>query len=145
MSWSAPTRETLIESLSSEELDRLVDMGVDNNQDLLNGILTRTVNFVRGFLRRSGCTMGASGTIPAELLAPAMDYAAVDLLVRAGVDVKTERTDRRTEARIIFEQVAKGQFDVEDPSGSNAESAGGPSPSVTARDRSFGRTYEEGI
>lgn len=81
-----------------------------------------TVALVRGYVLAGGVTPPADqGLLPPTLLAPAMDYAAYDLLKRLPVAVGEARRRAREDAAAVFSQVASGRMSVE-PHG---DSAGG--------------------
>jgi hypothetical protein len=143
MSWQTPTTTDLLASLSSAELDQIGSKGVAMDQDATAQIIARTAETIRGFARRTGVTMGLAGTIPSELLAACMDIAAVDIMLRLGIPVPEGRSDRRRDALSLLRDMADGKgVSVE---GYGAADGGHPSPSFTARDRTTGREYEEGV
>ena len=96
MSWTKPTRDDLTATVSAEEVDAFGDSA--DFADAVSGILSRTTNLVRGYVRAGGAKVPAEpGTIPPSLLAPAMDYAAFDLLKRFNIPVSEDRRKARAE------------------------------------------------
>ena len=59
--------------------------------------------------------------MPSMLLAPAMDYAAFDLLKRFNVPVGEDRRKARADASALFEKVAERKIAV-DPADEDEES-----------------------
>ena len=112
MAWIAPSRDDLTATISADEVAAFGDSA--EFTDAVDAILARTVGFVRGFVR-AGRTRLASdaGTIPSSLLAPAMDYAAFDLLKRFNVPVGEDRRRARTDALALFEKVSERKLAVE--------------------------------
>lgn len=145
MSWTTPTELDLQASLSHDELVALQEKGVDTGQAPAAQIIARTVDLVRGYVRRAGVALGAAGTLPPELLAPAMDIAAVDWFLRLNLEVKQPRLDRRRDALSLLRDMAAGKgIQVSGPA-DDAVAAAAPSPSITSIARSRGRAYEDGI
>lgn len=113
MSWTKPTRDDLTATLSQRETDAF-SRSSGFSDDVVDGILSRTSDLVRGFVRAGGAKVPAQpGTIPPSLLAPAMDYAAFDLLKRFNLPVSEDRRKARTDALAIFEKVAERKIAVE--------------------------------
>lgn len=112
MSWIMPTRDDLTATVSAEEVDAFGDSA--DFADAVSGILSRTTNLVRGYVRAGGAKVPAEpGTIPPSLLAPAMDYAAFDLLKRFNIPVSEDRRKARADAVALFEKVAERKISVE--------------------------------
>jgi phage gp36-like protein len=145
MSWITPTRSNLLASVSKDELEKAASLGIEMDQDIVAEIISRTVNFVRGYIRKGGYEMGDSGKLPQELLAPAMDYAAFDLFKRIGGKLSDERKAARNDALQIFKSVAKSEVGLEDPAGSDAASTAASAPSMSSATRNYGRDNEDGI
>jgi len=145
MSWITPTAQDLQASLSADELETCSTRAVFSDQDAAAQIISRTVGLVRGYVRRSGVALDAPGTIPPELLAPAMDIAAVDFFLRLNLEVKQGRADRRRDALQLLRDMAEGKgVEVVGPDEDTvAQSAS--VPSFTPRIRTFGRGHADGI
>lgn len=145
MSWLTPTSTDLLASMSNDELTALQEKGIEIDQAPAAQIIARTVDVVRGYVRRSGVALGAAGTIPPELLAPAMDMAAVDWFLRVNLEVKEGRRDRRRDAVQMLRDMADGKgISVIGPD-DDTVAASSPSPSMVSIHRSRGRNYEDGI
>lgn len=131
MAWITPTQDDLTATLSAEEVDAFG--GSAGFSDAVGAILARTSSFVRGFVRAGRTRLAQdAGAIPPSLLAPAMDYAAYDLLKRLNVPVSEDRRRARQDAVAIFEKVADRRLSVEPPDDADASSEVPASPSSTA-------------
>jgi len=145
MSWSTPTLADLHGSLSADEVETLGAKGLGENQDAATQAISRAVDLVRGYVRRAGVTLDAAGTIPPELLGPAMDIAAVDFFLRLNLDVKDGRRDRRRDAMQILRDLADGKGIAVVAPDADTLAPGMPFPSILSIDRTTGRAYEDGI
>jgi hypothetical protein len=90
-------------------------------------------------------TLGLPGTIPQKLLAPALDLVAVRLPQRVGVSPKDVRQAAAGQAVRLLEQVASGDFNIEEPDDATTETTSAPRPTIEARHRHFTHHSEEGI
>lgn len=129
MAWITPTRDDLTATVSAAEITAFGESS--DFTDAVDAILARTVSFVRGFVRAGRVRLAADAgrSIPASLLAPAMDYAASDLLKRFNVPMSEDRRKARADALALFEKVAARQLAVEpaDESASSDEVPAAPS------------------
>ena len=131
MAWITPTRDDLTATVSAAEIEAFGECA--DFADAVDAILARTVGFVRGFIRAGRTRLAADeGTLPASLLAPAMDYAAFDLLKRFNVPVGEDRRRARTDALALFEKVADRRLAVEPADGAEALDEVPAAPSSTA-------------
>ena len=125
MSWTKPTRDDLTASLSENEIGAY--SGSSDFTDAVEAILSRTVALVRGFVRAGGTRLSLSADLlPPALMAPAMDYAAFDLLKRFDIPINEDRRKARTDATELFNRVAEGKMAIEpedDPEGASAPAA----------------------
>jgi len=127
MSWRTLNESDLTATLSAQEVEAF-RRSADWSSDPVEALLTRTAEYVRGYLRQSGVAMSpTAATIPEGLVSPACDYAAFDVLKRMPRDVARDRADARRAAVSLFEAVAKGAYKVE-PFGGDEDSGGGASP-----------------
>ena len=123
MAWIKPTKDDLTATLSQRETDAF-SRSAGFATDVVDIILVRTADLVRGYVRASGAKVPAtSGTIPPSLLAPAMDYAAYDLLKRLSYPINEDRRKARTDAIDLFENVAERKIAVEPDDDAADESA----------------------
>lgn len=126
MAWIKPTRDDLIATLSAEETDAFCLS--DDFTDVAQAILERTVFFVRGFVRSGGAKLPEDASLmPPSLLAPAMDYAAYDILKRMSVEVGEARRRAREDALSLFKEVGAGRMKVEPHEEGDASGAALPS------------------
>jgi len=145
MSWSTPTVADLVASLSEGERAKLAAAATASGQEVDAQLIARTCAMVRGYVRRSGVALGAAGTIPPELVAPAMDIAAVDALLRADLRPSEQRMQRRRDAYELLRDMAAGRgMQVSGPD-EDPLAAAIPAPSIESIDRSRGRDYSDGI
>lgn len=125
MSWRVPTEDDLLGAISSAELAAYRAAAISEDQtDPVTLVLSTVISLVRGYCAgNSGNVLGPAGTIPAELIGPAMDYLAVDVVKRLpGRDVSDDRDDARKAAIALFRDVAAGRFAIQSY---GAETAGG--------------------
>lgn len=117
MEWIRPTVDDLSATLSAEEIEAF---GASADfADVAGAVIRRTVALVRGYVLAGGVTPPADADLlPPPLLAPAMDYAAYDLLKRLPVAVGEARRRAREDAAAVFSQVASGKVSVEPHGGS---------------------------
>ena len=114
--WRSPTEADLAASISAAEVEayRTAAADEDAHGDPIQTLLTRAVNFVRGYIRtRENIAMGPSGTLPESLIAPAMDYIAFDVVKRVPRANTEDRRHARDAALAIFRDVASGKFTIE--------------------------------
>ena len=131
MAWITPTREDLIATISADEVSAFE--ASSDFADAVGGILARTVAFVRGFVKagRAGVDEDPR-TIPAALLAPAMDYAAFDLLKRFNIPVSEDRRRARQDALNIFVKVAERSLSIDSAADAASPDETPAAPSSTA-------------
>lgn len=145
--WIQPTEADVLTVLSEAELSTYRATATASGQaDPVAPTLAQVVDLVRGYVGANGPnTLGAAGTIPQKLLAPALDLVAVRLPQRVGVPPKEVRKDAADRAVRLLEQVAAGTFSIEEPDEATRETTAAPRPSLAARERIFDRASEEGL
>ena len=113
--WRAPAEKDLASSISASEIESYRTAAADEEQgDPITNLLTRTVDHVRGYLRGNAkIKMGPKGTLPESLIAPAMDFAAYDVVKRVPRGNTQDRRDARRDATSLFGRVQAGTFDIE--------------------------------
>ncbi len=146
MSWIIPTESDVLTVLSETELATYRAAATASGQaDPLAPTLAQVVDLVRGYVGAyRPNTLGAAGTIPQKLLAPALDLVAVRLPQRVGVSPKDVRQSAASAAIKLLEQVANGVFNIEEPDTASTETTSAPRPTIHARHREFSRRQEEG-
>ena len=111
MSWIKPTRDDLLATIS--EMETSAFAGSSELTDAVEAILARTAALVRGYVRAGGVRCPADAAlIPPSLLAPAMDYAAFDLLKRFDIVPNEARSRARTDAIDLFTRVGEGKMAI---------------------------------
>ena len=131
MAWITPTRDDLTATVSAAEITAFGECA--DFTAAVDALLARTGSCVRGFVRAGRVRLAAdAGSIPASLLAPAMDYAASDLLKRFNVPMSEDRRKARADALALFEKVAARQLAVEPADGAEALDEVPAAPSSTA-------------
>ncbi len=129
MAWIKPTKDDLTATVSADEVEAFGQSA--DFADAVESILSRTSDLVRGYVRAGGTKVPAtSGTIPPSLLAPAMDYAAFDLLKRFNIPVSEDRRKARTDALALFENVAERKISVEPADEAETAASAASSPVV---------------
>ena len=127
MAWIKPTKDDLTATVSADEVEAFGQSA--DFADAVEGILSRTSDLVRGYVRAGGTKVPATpGTIPPSLLAPAMDYAAFDLLKRFNIPVSEDRRKARTDALALFEKVAERKISVEPAAEAKTAASAASSP-----------------
>ena len=85
--------------------------------DPIGDILRRVAVFVRGYIQSAprAVRLPADETmLPDALIAPAMDYAAIDVLKKLPLTVTDERKKAREDAIKLFERVADGRYVIKE-------------------------------
>ena len=149
MSWSKPTEDDFFATLEEDEANLFAR---NPSTDLAPVTLQigLAVAHARGCVRSGRkCRMPSDeGLLPDMLVAPAMDYAAFNLLKRLRRAVNESRTKSYDRACSLFEKVAQGVIVPEDYGEDPADVAPAASlarPSIRPKRRLLGRRGEEGI
>jgi len=147
MSWIIPVEADVLTVLSETELATYRATALAGGQiDPLAPTLAQVVDLVRGYVGAyKPNTLGLPGTIPQKLLASALDLVAVRLPQRVGVSPKDVRKAAADQALRLLEQVASGDFNIEEPDHSTDETTSAPRPTMKARHPHFTRHSEEGV
>ena len=113
--WRAATEDDLKKSISDTEVEAYRAAAVEGSTDPVADLILRTVRLVRGYMRanRRIRLSADEALIPDTLIAPAMDYAAFDVVSRVPVDNTEDRRIRRQQAIAVFQAVAADHFYVE--------------------------------
>ena len=147
MAWITPAEPDVLTVLSEAELATYRAAALASGQsDPLAPTLAQVVDLVRGYVGAyRPNTLGAPGTIPQKLLAPALDLVAVRLPQRVGVSPKDVRQAAAAQAVRLLERVASGEFNIEEPDEATDEITSAPSPTISAHHPRFSRRDEEGV
>jgi hypothetical protein len=145
--WITPTENDLLTTLSETELAAYRAAALAGGQaDPVAPTLAQVVDLVRGYVGAyRPNTLGGDGTIPQKLLAPAIDLVAVRLPQRVGVPPKEVRKAAADQAVRLLEQVAAGDFNIEEPDEASTEITSASRPSIRARRPRFTPRAEEGV
>ena len=142
--WIIPTKNDVLAALGADELDMLAAKSVAEGQDVTQQQMDNARRRVLASVRRSGVPMGPAGTMPEEALDAWANLVASAAFDRLNIELKKSRRDARTEANAWLERVAKNEVQIV-PYGADEQIAGGQSPKINRRLRTFGRFQEEGI
>ena len=113
--WKVATEDDLRKSISETEIEAYRAAAIDSGIDPVSDLLMRTARLVRGYLRANRRIRLPQDEllIPDTLIAPAMDYAAFDVVSRVPVDNTEDRRVKRQQAIAVFQAVAADRFFVE--------------------------------
>lgn len=114
MAWRKPTESDLSATLSVREIDAFKRSSDFGGADPVEALITRTAEFVRGYLRTGGVSMDpTAASIPEGLISPCMDYAAYDVLKRMPLEIGRDRADARRAAITLFDAIAAKKYQPE--------------------------------
>lgn len=147
--WRKVTREDFTATLSEKEI-RVFGQNENYDETTIDKQIANTVSAVRGFVRSGRkCRMPDDETLlPDMLVAPAMDFAAFNLLKRFNRNPNEARTKAYERAQALFEKVAAGAIVPEDYGESPSDVVPETSlarPSFKRKHRLLGRRNESGI
>lgn len=147
--WRKVKTEDLYATLSEKEV-RVFGQNEAADESAVEQQLQNTVSAVRGYIRSGRkCRMPADETLlPDMLIAPAMDYAAFNLLKRFNRNPNEARTKSYEHAQSLFEKVASGAISPEDYGEAPDEVVPASTlarPSFRRKKRLLGRKMESGI
>lgn len=146
--WISISEADVLTVLSGPELDAYRNAAKASGQtDPVAPTIAQVTALVRGYVGAWGRNrLGESGTIPEKLLAPALDLIALRLPQRVRVNPNEVRKLNAQAALRLFEQVANGLFDIEEPLVPDAEkSSSSATPTISvSRVKRFGATQQEG-
>lgn len=147
--WRVPKEDDFFAMLEDSEA-RAFAVNFEADSAPITRQIGLAVAHVRGCVRSGRkCRMPSDeGLLPDMLIAPAMDYAAYNLLKRLGIEVNETRTKAYDRACSLFEKVAAGTIAPEDFGEDPAAvepAAGLARPSIMQKRRLLGRRQEEGL
>jgi len=116
MTWRPPTLDDLRASLSDKELTLYSNAATqDVTLDPVDVILRRVAVFVRGYIQsapRAVRLPADPAALPETIIAPAMDYAAIDVLKKLPLSITDPRMKAREEAVALFKSIARGDYTI---------------------------------
>ena len=142
------TEADLLTQISGPELEAIRAAALGTGQvDPIQPTLDLVTREVRGYVAAcANNTLGAAGTLPDELIAHTVALAIMRIMPRAAGLVIGESREKAAEAaRAVLRDVAGCRMALEQPATASTEVIGAPSPSVTARDRYFKRSDQDGL
>lgn len=147
--WKAPDIDDFYATLEESEAD-LFARTDGSAIDTIQRQIALAVSHARGFIRSGRkCRMAADESLlPEMLVAPAMDFAAFNLLKRLRRDVNDSRTKAYERACSLFEKIGAGAIVPEDYGEDPADvqpAASIAHPSITPKHRLLGRHQEDGL
>lgn len=143
MAWSTVTEAKLLSALNDAELAKYRNVAKQEGQDdPLPDVLLDVTNLVRGYVRKR-YALEAIG-IPPSLMPAALDVAIYRLAKRVSSNLAEDRRKAYEDAIKLLEQVASGDFGIEDAVLSTEEPQD-PSPSFADRTLSHTRDDQDGI
>ncbi len=147
MAWITISEDDVLTALCSPELEGYRAAALETGQaDPVQPAISQVTDLVRGYVGGNPSNqLGAAGTIPQKLLAPALDIIAVRVPQRVGQAPAAVRKTAEENAIRLLEQVASGKFSIEEPVVKSAEKENTASPTWKARPSRFGHHAQDGI
>ena len=147
MAWITITEKDVLTVLSGPQLEGVREAALDPIQpDPIAPTVSQVVALVRGYVAGNPANqLGAGETIPAKLMAPALDLIAVRVPQRIGQSPSEGRKDLAKDAIRLLERVSEGKFDIEEPADPEAGSGGASVEIASATDRLTGRDKLQGL
>ncbi len=132
MAWINLTEGDVLDNLNAAEVETYREKIRDDQTDPLATILADTEQDVRDYVRGQVTSMPASG-IPSGAKNQAIDIAIWRLCKRVQTGTENQRKGAYDEAIKKLEKIAKGDLQVEDPSGASGDtgSSWGSRPLIT--------------
>lgn len=146
MAWIQITEADIQTVFSGAEIEAYRSAALAQGQsDPVSATIAQVVDLVRGYIGAAGITLGASGTIPQKLLSTSLDVFAWRFSSRVGRKAGDSRQTLYQDAIKLLENVAKGQFDIEEPVTTTDETSSRPRPRISGKTLEFDRTSQDGI
>jgi len=148
--WRAPTTDDFRDAILEDELIAWQAASVADGKDPTAKAIANAVGVFRSALR-SGYSgvLGVAGTLPHDLIPPAMHVAAYYFLGgRGGASISDARTQLYRDAIDMSKRIADGRLAYTDPDDTEAEAAASasfPSPSFLPKTRLLDRDSQEGL
>lgn len=148
MSWVAFTASHVHAGLTEPEVTHYsTKLLVSGQADPLGEIVSQTALEFREAIRsHPDHSLHADPTyLPQGAIMHASAVARYRLLTRIGDEIGEDRRAEYREAMRYLDKVAKGDRYVEDPDGTESGKSPSPTPYITGRDKTYGRTNQDGI
>jgi phage gp36-like protein len=135
MAWITLTDADLETRFAGAELAALRQKALSSGQgDPVPVVLAEVVDLVRGYVAGHQVNqLGVGATVPAKLKTAALSIVRYELLNRLGMRVSEDRKQAYLDAIRLLEQVARGQFAVDEPVEAEVGDFGAPLPRVRER------------
>lgn len=132
MAWITLTDTDLETRFAGAELTALRQKALSTGQsDPVPVVLDEVIDLVRGYVAAHTVNQLAVGaTIPAKLKTASLAIARYELLNRLSMRVSDDRKQAYLDAIRLLEQVARGQFAIDEPEEAEENSFAAPSPRV---------------
>lgn len=147
MSWITLAESDLLTRMNSKELEGIRAAALAAGQaDPVAPSILQVVNHIRGAVRACDSnTLGDGDTIPDELLGEALDMLVYILPSRVGTYTTATRKDLHDKAVKLLQRVAECKFYIQNPTTASTTDPPKSKPAITARDKEFTRTKQDGI
>lgn len=117
--WQTVQPSALQATLSAPELAAFKTVALEDGQaEPLQEIIDQTVEEVRGYISAGSFALGAAGTVPFKLMRSTLCVIRYRLITRLPIRSPELLEQRRREfedAQRLFERVAEGKFQIEEP------------------------------
>jgi len=148
MAWITITADDVRSILSQPEIEAVDEEHLETGQTSpLTVILSTVTKRVRAHVASGGNTLGATGTIPDELLSAALALIRFELLTRLPGDTWLNE-DRRAAKRDAVDELkmaARGELMIVAPTTAATSQPSFPSPSFDDPEPDFDQESQEGV
>jgi phage gp36-like protein len=140
MAWTVLTTNHVLGELNNAEVEKYTALVADTQTDPLSGILTRTTDYVRGFVAKQ-VPLDAAG-LPPEVVNAAVDIAIYRLCKRVQTLSSEQRKPAADDAEEFLKGVAKGESAVSPSDGTTVTPQ---KPSVEEPTNTFQPGDQDGV
>lgn len=148
--WRKPTEEDFKAAILEAELNAYRNVSIADGINPIDKAMDNAVTVFRSALRATyKGVMGVAGTLPTDLIAPAMHIAVFYFIgSRVGVKVSETRTTLYKDAIRRAERIGDGReafADEDDAEDTAKPSDAMPKPAIRPKTLTLGRTHQSGI
>lgn len=147
--WRTLTTADVLTALNGTELTAIkARLGAADGsaEDQLPDIITHVVAECRGYISAwSANTLAEGETLPTALIHHAVVIVRYRLMTRLGLSVNEARTTEYNDAYAYLRDIAKGLVKLPPGSAADDTERAAPSPSLTARERTWQSSSQDGI